>query len=108
MLLLLQVTLQSYQAGLLIGAIMGFIIGLIPLILGLIKKKRKYAMFGFLGSFIGNAIMGIILSIPIAGIFTWLILRNNEEDRNIDEESADIEIVDKEYVNTSAENSENL
>jgi uncharacterized membrane protein len=58
-----------------IGAALGFLLGLIPLILGLIKKERKYAMFGFLGSLIGGALLGIFLSIPIASIFTWLILR---------------------------------
>ena len=72
--ILLQIKLDFYSIAL-IGAAIGFLLGLIPLVLGLIKKKRKYAMFGFLGSFIGGALLGIFLSIPVASIFTWLILR---------------------------------
>lgn len=54
---------------------LGLLFGLIPLILGFVKKERSYAVFGFLGSIIGGAILGLLLSIPVAGIFTWLILR---------------------------------
>ena len=97
MLIFFQVQLPSYQAGFLIGAILGFILGLIPLILGLVKKKRKYAMFGFLGAFLGNAILGLILSLPIVGIFTWLILRK-DEDVVIDEKNADISAVNSEEL----------
>ena len=97
MLIFLQIELPSYQAGFLIGAILGFILGLIPLILGFIKKKRKYAMFGFLGAFLGNAILGLILSLPIVGIFTWLILRK-EEDVVVDEKNADISAVNSKDI----------
>ncbi|MDQ3749743.1 MAG: hypothetical protein M3367_12165 [Acidobacteriota bacterium] len=72
--ILLIIELNFYDIAL-IGAALGFLLGLIPLVLGLIKKKRKYAMFGFLGSLIGGALLGIFLSIPVASIFTWLILR---------------------------------
>ena len=53
----------------------GLLLGLIPLILGFIKKKQKYGFIGFLGSIIGGAILGIFLSVPIAAICTWLILK---------------------------------
>ncbi len=77
--ILLQIQLDFYKIAL-IGAALGFLLGMIPLVLGLIKKERKYAMFGFLGSLIGGALLGIFLSIPVTAIFTWLILRkpNNE------------------------------
>lgn len=99
----------------------GIILGAIPLILGFLRKKRKYAMFGFIGSVIGGAILGILLSIPIAGIFTWLVLKKDEEEIVADEETIDSEdiVVDEETVNNdeiiieepidiSAENSEEL
>ncbi len=101
MLLFLQITLKSYQAGFLFGIILGVILGLIPLILGLIKKKRKYAMFGFLGSIIGSAILGLLLSIPIAGIFTWLILKK-------DEEPVDVKAVNENPSDVSVKNSDEL
>ena len=66
----------------LFNAGLGLIFGLIPLISGFIKKKRSYAVFGFLGSIIGGAILGILLSIPIAAIFTWLILRRPKNINN--------------------------
>ena len=72
--ILLQIELDFYRITM-IGAALGFLLGLIPLVLGLIKKERKYAMFGFLGSLIGGALLGIFLSIPVTAIFTWLILR---------------------------------
>jgi len=77
--ILLQIELDFYKITM-IGAALGFILGLIPLVLGLIKKERKYAMFGFLGSLIGGALLGIFLSIPVASIFTWLILRNQNSE----------------------------
>ncbi len=46
--ILLQIELDFYRITM-IGTALGFILGLIPLVLGLIKKERKYAMFGFLG-----------------------------------------------------------
>ena len=76
--ILLQIELDFYRITM-IGAALGSLLGLIPLVLGLIKKERKYAMFGFLGSLIGGALLGIFLSIPVTAIFTWLILRKPKE-----------------------------
>jgi hypothetical protein len=45
-----------------------------PLIAGLRTGDRRYAVFGFLGAVVGGAILGIILSFPIALVFEWLIL----------------------------------
>ncbi len=77
--ILLQIELDFYRITM-IGTALGFILGLIPLVLGLIKKERKYAMFGFLGSLIGGALLGIFLSIPVTAIFTWLILRKPQSE----------------------------
>lgn len=68
-------TTEAILYSALFNAGLGLLFGLVPLILGFIKKERSYAVFGFLGSVIGGAILGILLSIPIAAIFTWLILR---------------------------------
>ncbi len=54
---------------------LGILLGAVPLILGFMRKERSYAVFGFLGSIIGGAILGLFLSVPVAAIFTWLILR---------------------------------
>ncbi len=59
-----------------INVILGFLFGAFPLIAGLLLKNRKYGIWGFIGSIIGGAFLGLFLSFPIALIFTWLILRN--------------------------------
>ncbi len=45
--LLLQIEITPVQAGLIFGAILGFVLGLIPLVLGIIKKRTKFGCFGF-------------------------------------------------------------
>ena len=70
----MQLRINLYEVAMM-GAALGLFLGLIPLILGFIKKERSYAVFGFLGSIIGGSLLGVFLSIPIVAIFTWLILR---------------------------------
>lgn len=65
-----------YLAFLNIG--LSVLFGAIPLVFGFLKKERSYGVFGFLGAIIGGAILGIFLSIPVALIFTWLILRKSK------------------------------
>lgn len=59
----------------LINAVVGLILGLIPLIVGIKKNKSKLGILGLLSSTIGGAILGLILSLPIIGVFLWLILK---------------------------------
>jgi len=67
----------TYYDLIIAGVVIGILLGLIPLILGIKKKNRKYGMYGFVGSVIGGAITPII-SIIVVGIFSWLILRNSK------------------------------
>lgn len=55
--------------------VFGVLFGSFPLIFGFIAGNRKYAFLGFVCSIIGGAILGIVLSYPLALIFLWLILR---------------------------------
>lgn len=57
------------------NVIAGFVLGLIPLVIGLKRGRKRYALLGFAASLIGGALLGIILSIPATLIFTWLVLR---------------------------------
>lgn len=91
-------------------AIIGLLLGLVPLILGFIKKERSYAVFGFLGSFIGGAILGLFLSLPVAVIFTWLILRNPKQPAEVvvvNENPIDVETKNENPVDVKIENSDN-
>jgi O-antigen ligase len=57
------------------GAVVGFLLGLVPLIVGIIKKKVKTGVIGLIVSTLGGALLGVFISIPAMAIFTWLILR---------------------------------
>jgi len=59
----------------LIHAGIGFVLGLIPLILGIVKKKVRTGVIGIIVGTLGGAVLGFLVSIPSMAIFTWLILR---------------------------------
>jgi hypothetical protein len=80
---------------------LGILLGAIPLVLGFLRKERSYAVFGFLGSIIGGAILGLFLSIPVAAIFTWLILRKQKN------EPIEVVVVNETPIDVRVENSEN-
>jgi hypothetical protein len=67
-----QVPLSQY---LIVGLIAGFICGLIPLILGLKNQNRKLGILGFILSLIAGLPLSLLGALPVAGVFTWLILR---------------------------------
>lgn len=90
--LLLQIEITHLQAGIIFGAALGAVIGLIPLILGIVKKNLKIGFLGFIGAIIGNAILGILLSIPIAGICTYLVLKSKNKPVDVDAVNKDIDV----------------
>ncbi|MEQ1646193.1 MAG: hypothetical protein ABL959_22265 [Pyrinomonadaceae bacterium] len=62
----------------LFNAAIGLVLGLVPLILGFIKGRSKYGVIGFFACLVGGAILGIILSLPAAIFFTWLVVRGGK------------------------------
>jgi hypothetical protein len=62
----------------LFNAAIGLVLGLVPLVLGFLKGKVKYGVFGFLVCLIGGAVLGVILSIPAMVFFTWLVIRSGK------------------------------
>ena len=60
----------------LIPAGIGLLLGLVPLIAGLIKRKLRLGVIGLIVSIVGGGLLGVILSIPAMAIFTWLIVRD--------------------------------
>ena len=63
---------------LMLAAGIGLIVGLVPLITGIVKRNMKFGLIGFAGSIVGGAILGLILAIPVAAVFTWLIVRGSK------------------------------
>jgi hypothetical protein len=63
-----------------LNAAIGAVLGLAPLILGFIKKNVRLGVFGFLVCVIGGALLGVILSVPGAAVFSWLIIRRGRRE----------------------------
>lgn len=72
-----------------INIVLGILFGSFPLIIGLKMHNRSYALYGFISSVIGGAILGVILSYPISFIFAWLIMRNPKETIEAIQENSD-------------------
>jgi len=68
---------EFYLYLVLILAALGALFGLVPLILGTIKKRRLLGLYGFLASIIA-AVLSPIGSIIVAAVFSWLILRKRD------------------------------
>ena len=64
----------TYLQMTLIGMGVGFILGLIPLILGIIKGKKKPALWGFVASIAAGAVWSLLALVTMI-VSVWLILR---------------------------------
>jgi hypothetical protein len=61
-----------------IGAIVaGAICGLVPLVYGLARGRTGLAVGGFLACVVGGIILGVLLAVPLAALFAWLIWRTH-------------------------------
>jgi hypothetical protein len=74
-----QIYQEYFYQILLAGIGIGFLLGLIPLILGYKKERRRYGVAGFSASIACGA-FSPILSIITVSIFIWLILRKPKAD----------------------------
>ena len=71
-----EIRLSMKEATVILGAALGFVLGLIPLIVGIVRKKIGIGVIGLVASTAGGAIAGMLISIPAMAVFTWLILRD--------------------------------
>ncbi len=65
---------ELYVYAIIGGAILGALLGLIPLILGRRRNRRRLGFYGLVASTVGGAISPL-LSIVVVAIFTWLVVR---------------------------------
>lgn len=56
------------------GAIVGALLGLIPLLLGRRRNKGRLGMYGFIASIVAGAIAPL-LAIVVVAIFSWVIVK---------------------------------
>lgn len=61
-----------------INAVVGFVLGLIPLGFGYFRGRTKLGVLGIVSSVLGGALVGLFLSVPAVVLFMWLIIRKNE------------------------------
>jgi hypothetical protein len=70
-------TREALLYGMLVTAVIGFAVGLVPLAIGIWKKKIKLGVLGLLASTVGGALLGLLLAVPAAVVFIWLIMRQS-------------------------------
>ncbi len=68
---------EAIMYGAIGGAVIGLIFGAIVLIVGIKKGKKKLGIIGFVSVFIAGPISGIV-SIVVAAVFLYLIMKKNE------------------------------
>ena len=57
-----------------LGAMLGALLGLVPLLLGRKRGKARLGLYGFIASIVGGAIAPL-LALIVSGIFSWLVIR---------------------------------
>jgi len=87
----------------LVGAVLGFLLGLIPLILGIVKKKTKLGVAALIASIVGGAISGIYLIVPVLAVFTYLIFKKDNPNDN----PVDVRVVNENPIDVKIDQSEN-
>lgn len=70
---------MTFMNWVLLGAGLGLVVGLAPLISGFVKSNVKTGALGFVASIAAGAILGLLLAIPVAAVFTWLIFRKPKQ-----------------------------
>jgi Zn-dependent protease with chaperone function len=63
-----------------IGAtVAGAICGLVPLVYGLARGETGLGLAGFAACLIAGVVLGVLLAVPLAALFAWLIWRHSRE-----------------------------
>ncbi|HQY66241.1 MAG TPA: hypothetical protein PLD38_03080 [Pyrinomonadaceae bacterium] len=71
-------TREALMWVMLINALIGLGLGLIPLLFGYFNKQLRLGVIGIIVTTVGGAILGIFISIPATIIFTWLVARKSK------------------------------
>ena len=78
----IEMTLSEFSLYVIIGgAILGALVGLVPLILGRRKNRARLGFYGFLASIVTGALTGFF-AIITAAIFSWIIAKGNSAPTN--------------------------
>lgn len=66
------------------GAIVGLIFGSIPMFIGASKNQLGLGVIGFVVCVVSGVVLGMLLAIPVSGLFVWLILNASKKAANPD------------------------
>lgn len=64
---------MDLETAVIAGLIAGLVCGLLPLISGLVKGRRELGIIGFVACAVSGAVLGLLLAIPVAIVFTLAI-----------------------------------
>jgi len=59
-----------------VNIVLAFLFATFPLVAGILRGNQRRGFLGFILALIGGALLGILLSFPLAMIFFWLIVRD--------------------------------
>jgi hypothetical protein len=63
-----------------INVVLAFLFATFPLVAGILRGNQKRGFLGFVLALVGGALLGILLSFPLAMIFFWLIVRDQSDE----------------------------
>ena len=70
---------MDLETAIVAGLIAGIVVGLIPLGAGFFKDRRALGLVGFVSSALSGAILGLLLALPVAIVFTLAIFLMRRE-----------------------------
>jgi hypothetical protein len=76
--------MNSLIPHIILGTLIGILLGIIPLVVGVKKEKLSLGIGGFFASALSGAILGLILAVPIAIIFTVLATLKSKASTDIE------------------------
>lgn len=79
--------MEGYALGVIVGSIIGgAIVGAVPAICGAVKNKIGLAIGGFFACLVASFLLGLILSVPVCAVFTFLIFRKPKAAKEVSQE----------------------
>lgn len=61
------------------GFIFGLLSGAVPMFVGMFKNQVQLGFIALISSAISGAILGLLLALPVSGLFVWFIVKKDKE-----------------------------
>lgn len=70
--------MDAVISGMLWGLLAGMAFGTVPVLVGAFKQKLGLGLAGFFACSLGGAFLGMLLAVPICGVFVYLIIKKSK------------------------------